>query len=232
MPIAFRALVPHTRSYARSGGCPRPRLIPATIPVTEALRLGRAGHVRLRRSGQRDSHEQGGAFGWWCGYLRGARMVRLGGSAVRRGLPLFLKGPPRVPDPGQLVGLRTEDGSWRMGFRVVSERSTTEWGEVAVCVATEDEYRAARWEGRSAVGVPWPTERMAVSSSGLPWQLPRPVPPRSLQGARRRRTGKRSPALDEGGVAFELWILLVIALLTAVAAAYSLLTATGVLGGG
>ena len=33
-------------------------------------------------------------------------------------------------------------------------------------------------------------------------------------------------------MAFELWILLAIALLTAAAAAYSLLTATGVLGGG
>jgi hypothetical protein len=153
---------------------------------------------------------------------------------VRRGLPL-LKGPPRVPDPGQHVNLRTEDGSWRRGFRAVSEPSTTELGEVVVWVATEDEYRAARGEGRSAVGVPWPTERMVVSSSGLPWQLPHPAPPRSLQGTRRWWwTGERSADLEEGDVVFfELWFLLTIALLSALAAATGfLLTATGVLGGG
>jgi hypothetical protein len=159
-------------------------------------------------------------------------VARLGGPAVRRGFPHFLKRTPRVPDPGQPVDLLMEDGSWRRGFRAISEPSTTEWEEV-VWIATEDEYRAARGEGRSAVGVPWPTERMVVSSSGPPWRLPHPTPPRSLQGGRRRSwTGKRSADLEEGDVAFELWILLAIALLTAVAAAYSLLTATGVLGSG
>jgi hypothetical protein len=93
-------------------------------------------------------------------------MAQLGGPALRRGSPRFLKGPPRVPDPGQHVELRMEDGSWRRGFRAISEPSTTEWGEVVAWVATEDEYRAARGERRSAVGVPWPTERMVVSSSG------------------------------------------------------------------
>jgi hypothetical protein len=160
-------------------------------------------------------------------------MTRLGGPAVRRRLPL-LKGPPHVPDPGQHVDLRMEDGSWRRGFRALSEPSTTEWGEVVVWIATEDEYQAARGEGRSAVGVPWPKERMVVSSSGPPWHLPHPAPPQSLEGATRRRwwAGKRSADLEEDEETFELWILLVIALLTAVAAAYSLLTATGVLGGG
>ena len=158
-------------------------------------------------------------------------MAPLGGPAVRRRLPL-LKGLLRVPDPGQHVELRMEDGSWRRGFRAVSEPSM-EWGEVVVWVATEDEYRAARGEGRSAVGVPWPAERMVVSSSGPPWQLPHPARPRSLEGTRRRSsTGERSTDLDEDHEAFELWILLAIALLTAVAATYSLLTATGVLGGG
>ena len=95
-------------------------------------------------------------------------MARLGGPAVRRGLALFLKGQPRVPDPGQHVELRMEDGSWRRGFRAVSEPSTTKLGEVVVWVATEDEYRAARGEGRSAIGVPWPTERMVVSSLWRP----------------------------------------------------------------
>ena len=118
--------------------------------------------------------------------------ARLGGPAVRRGLPPFLKGPPRVPDPEQHVELRMEDGSWRRGFRAISEPSTTEWEEVVVWVATEDDYRAARGEDRSAVGVPWSTERMVVSSSGAPWQLSHPAPPRPLEGARRRSwTGKR-----------------------------------------
>jgi hypothetical protein len=145
-----------------------------------------------------------------------------------------LKSQPCVPGPGQHVDLRTEDGSWRRGFRAISEPSTTEWGEVVVWVATEDEYRAAQGEGRSAIGVPWPIERMVVCSSGLPWQLPRPAPPQSREGAARSRwwTRKRSADLEEGDEAFELWLLLAIALLTALAAAYSLLTASGVFGGG
>ena len=145
-----------------------------------------------------------------------------------------MKGPPRVPDTGQHIELRMEDGSWRQGFRAVSDPSTTEGGEVVVWVATEDEYRAALGEGRSAVGVPWPTKRMVASSSDLFWQLPHRASPRSLEGATRRRwwAGKRSVNLGEDEEAFELWILLAIALLTAMAAAYSLITATGVFGGG
>jgi hypothetical protein len=135
-------------------------------------------------------------------------VARLGGRAVRRGFPLILKRTPRVPDPGQPVDLRMEDGSWRRGFRAISEPSTTEWEEV-VWIATEDEYRAARGEGRSAVGVPWPTERMVVSSSGPPWQLSHPVPPRTLKVARRRSwKGERPTDLKEGHGPFELWILL------------------------
>ena len=67
-----------------------------------------------------------------------------------------------------------------------------------------------------------------------PLATARPAPPQSREGAARSRwwTRKRSADLEEGDEAFELWILLAIALLTAVAAAYSLLTATGVLGGG
>ena len=97
-------------------------------------------------------------------------MVRLGGSAQRSGLSL-LKRPPRIPDPGQHVDLHTEDGAWRKGFRALSEPWTADTGEVMIWVATEDEYRAARREGRSAVGVPWPTERMRLTSPRLPWSL-------------------------------------------------------------
>jgi hypothetical protein len=97
-------------------------------------------------------------------------VVRLGGPAVRQRLT-FLKRPPRIPDPGQHVDLRTEDGSWRKGFRALSGPWTSDTGEVVIWVATEDEYRAAGREGRSAVGVPWPTQRMRVSSFRLPWRL-------------------------------------------------------------
>src|SRR4029453_7594610 len=98
LPIDFRVLVLDSRSYARSGGRRRLRLVGANIPVKEAL--GEDKHVRLRGSEQRHSHYQGVAFGGKCGYLRGSRVARLGGSAVRRGFPLFLKRTPRVPDPG------------------------------------------------------------------------------------------------------------------------------------
>lgn len=96
-------------------------------------------------------------------------MVRLGGPALRPRLPL-LKRPPSVPDPGQHVDLRTEDGSWREGFRALSGPWTSRTGEVVISVATEDEYRDAAREDRSAVGVPWPAGRMRVSSR-LPWRL-------------------------------------------------------------
>jgi hypothetical protein len=97
-------------------------------------------------------------------------VVRLGGSARRSGLRLR-KRIPRIPDPGQHVDLRTENGTWRQGFRALSEPWTADTGEVMIWVATEDEYRAAGREVRSAVGVPWPTERMRLSSPHLPWRL-------------------------------------------------------------
>jgi hypothetical protein len=111
-------------------------------------------------------------------------MVRLGGSSARAVLP-FLKRPPRIPDPGQYVDLRAEDGSWRTGFRAISDPSTDRRGKVVIWVATEDECREARREGRGAVGLPWPTERMRLTSDRLPWQLPRPAPPAPPEWAER-----------------------------------------------
>jgi hypothetical protein len=64
-----------------------------------------------------------------------------------------------------------ERGSWRQGFRALSESSTAETGEVLIWVATEDEYREARSEGRRAIGMPWPAERVRVSSTPRPWRL-------------------------------------------------------------
>ncbi len=97
-------------------------------------------------------------------------MIRSGAPAQRSGLSL-LKRPPRIPDPGQHVDLHAEDGTWRKGFRALSEPWTADTGAVMIWVATEDEYRAARREGRSAVGLPWPTHRMRLASSHLPWNL-------------------------------------------------------------
>jgi hypothetical protein len=97
-------------------------------------------------------------------------VVRLGGSARRSG-PSLLKRAPSIPDPGQHIDLRTENGAWRMGFRALSEPWTADTGEVMIWVATEDEYRAAGREGRSAVGVPWPTGRLRLISPSPPWGL-------------------------------------------------------------
>ena len=97
-------------------------------------------------------------------------MVRLGGPALRPRLSL-LKRAPHIPDPGQCVDLRSEDGSWLEGFRALSGPWTSDTGEAPILVATEDEYRAAEREGRSAVGVPWPARRMRLASSRLPWRL-------------------------------------------------------------
>ena len=82
-----------------------------------------------------------------------------------------MKRLPRVPDPGHHVDLRAKDGSWREGFRALSGPWTAGTGEAVVLVATEDEYRSASREGRSAVGVPWPAGRMRLASSRPPWRL-------------------------------------------------------------
>src|SRR5215210_146799 len=76
-------------------------------------------------------------------------------SNYMKRLPLMRR-PPRIPDPGEMVDLRLEDGSWRQGYRALSEPSTAETGDV-VWICPEDEYRKARWENREAVGVrgPW-----------------------------------------------------------------------------
>jgi len=231
LPIAFRALVPHTRSYARSGGRPRLRLIPATIPVKEALRQGRRWPATwVGTTGLSPSGSCFRSAVWMPPRGTDSSARRLCGSD---GIAP-LEGPAPCPRPW--AARRAAHGGRLVATGLQGALRTLHDGAGRGCglCRTEDEYRAARWEGRSAVGVPWPTERRVVSSSGLPWQLPRPAPPRSLQGAARRRSwrGERSADLEEDGVVFELWILLAIALLTAVAATYSLLTATGVFGGG
>jgi hypothetical protein len=90
---------------------------------------------------------------------------------VRRSRLPFLKRTPRIPDPGEHIDLRTENGAWRQGFRALSKPWTADSGEVMIGVATEDEYRAAGREGRSPVGVPWSMERLRLTSTSPPWSL-------------------------------------------------------------
>ena len=70
--------------------------------------------------------------------------------------------PQVVPEPGQRVRLRTARGRWRGSYRALSEPFTDEGGVVVVRVADEEEYRSARREGRSAIGMPWPVGQMAA----------------------------------------------------------------------
>lgn len=91
-------------------------------------------------------------------------------SNYMRRLPL-LRRPAQVADPGEMVDLRVEDGSWRQGFRALCAPSTAGTGEVLIWVCTEDEYREARWEARRAVGMRWPAKRVRVSPSPHPWRL-------------------------------------------------------------
>jgi hypothetical protein len=70
--------------------------------------------------------------------------------------------PLAVPEPGQRVRLRTARGRWRGSYRAVSEPYTDKRGVVVVRVAEEEEYRAARREGRRAIGFPWPVGQVAI----------------------------------------------------------------------
>lgn len=93
---------------------------------------------------------------------------------------------PKVPDPGQRI-LILENGDWRVGYRAVSEPITAETGEAMILIAEEEEFRAARWEGRLARGKPWPVSSMTV---------PRNEERRARRRARRK--AKRRSVQDHG----------------------------------
>ncbi|HEX6710147.1 MAG TPA: hypothetical protein VF068_07420 [Rubrobacter sp.] len=78
--------------------------------------------------------------------------------------------PPLVPDPGQQVHLLSEDGSRIEGFRAVSAPLTTEKGQIIIRVAIEEEYRNSRREGRRAVSMAWPLEKVEVFVPWYKWQ--------------------------------------------------------------
>jgi hypothetical protein len=85
--------------------------------------------------------------------------------------PPLLRRPAQVADPGEMVDLRVEGGSWRQGFTALCAPSTAETGEVLIWVCTEDEDGEARWEVRRAVGMRWPAKWMRVSPSPHSWRL-------------------------------------------------------------
>lgn len=78
--------------------------------------------------------------------------------------------PPLVPDPGQQVLLVNEDGSRIEGFRAVTGPISTEMGGIIIRVAIEQEYKDSRREGRRAVSMAWPAERVEVSVPWYKWQ--------------------------------------------------------------
>ena len=77
----------------------------------------------------------------------------------------FFGEPYPIPEPGERVALRVADGSWREGFRCVSEPLEAE-GEKVVWVAHEQEYRAADHEGRMLAGDTWPISQIAPTAEG------------------------------------------------------------------
>ena len=78
--------------------------------------------------------------------------------------------PPLVPDPGQQVILLKEDGSTIEGFRAVTGPMSTETGAIIIRVAVEQEFRESRKEGRRAVSMAWPAERVEVFVPWYKWQ--------------------------------------------------------------
>ena len=102
-----------------------------------------------------------------------------------------------VPEPGQRVRLRTARGRWRGNYRAVSEPFTDEGGAVVLRVAEEEEYRAARREGRRAIGFPWPVRQMSIilppaRSEEATGELP--TRPRRAEGATQNSTAVSDPS--------------------------------------
>jgi hypothetical protein len=75
-----------------------------------------------------------------------------------------------VPDPGQQVLLLNEDGSIIEGFRAVTGPISSETGAIIIRVAIEQEFKDARREGRRAVSMAWPAERVEVFVPWYKWQ--------------------------------------------------------------
>ncbi len=66
--------------------------------------------------------------------------------------------------------LVNEDGSCIEGFRAVTGPISNEMGEIIIRVAIEQEYKDSRREGRRAVSMAWPAERVEVFVPWYKWQ--------------------------------------------------------------
>ncbi len=73
---------------------------------------------------------------------------------------VFIGEVKRVPDIDEKLQLHVADGTWQHGFRCISGL-VTEDGEERVWVAREEEWQAAKREGRRPKGDTWPISEMA-----------------------------------------------------------------------
>jgi hypothetical protein len=74
----------------------------------------------------------------------------------------FIGEAHRRPEVGEPVRLHIDGGSWREGFRCISD-PFSEGGKRRVWVAIKEEYRQVQREGRLPVGDTWPISQMAVT---------------------------------------------------------------------
>lgn len=70
----------------------------------------------------------------------------------------------RIPKAGEKIEVRVEDGFWQQGYRAISGIVTDEEypGERVIWITAEQEWQAARKEGREPDGAPWPVKQMAT----------------------------------------------------------------------
>jgi hypothetical protein len=66
---------------------------------------------------------------------------------------------------GDMVQVRIEDGSWRVGLRAISGVEYED-SQPVVWVCWEDEWQSALQEGREPEGMPWPYEQVEFWDGG------------------------------------------------------------------
>lgn len=99
-----------------------------------------------------------------------ARLLAAGAMRAYRAGPslaLFTEPEPQFR-PGDAVQVRVQDGSWHGGLRALSGVEQDKDSKV-VWVCWEDEWHAARREGREPIGAPWPYEQVEFWEPG--WMI-------------------------------------------------------------
>lgn len=71
----------------------------------------------------------------------------------------------RIPKVRERIEVRTSDGSWKRGYQAISGITTDEEypGERVIWITSEQEWQAARKEGREPGGASWPVKQMAAT---------------------------------------------------------------------